>query len=122
MEKFSAMINSILQNPGEGFDVSVTIYNESEFELFYDQTRDKPFNLNAKAYILHINENALAFPDGSELHEVMDVFHQYEYSNNLNPTLRRQWKTGLLIDELVYRLINSGILNKISEEDVDNEE
>lgn len=119
MEKFSVIINSLIQNPGEGFDVSVTIYNESEFELLYDQTRDEPFNLNAKTFILHINENTLSFPGGSELHDVMDVYHQYEYSNNLNATLRRQWKTGLLIDEVVFRLINSGILSKISEEDVD---
>jgi hypothetical protein len=122
MEKFSAMINSIIQNPEEGFDVSVTIYNENEFELLHDVTRNEAFNLNAKTYAIHLNGNALSFPEGSEIHEVMEVFHAYEFSNNLNPKLRRQWKTGSLIDEIAYRIFSSGILDKICEDEVDGEE
>ena len=118
MEKYSANIYSIIQNKEKGFDITVTIYNENEFELLYDQNRDNPFDLNAKTYIININENELSFPGDSEIHEAMEVVHEYEYSNNLNPKLRRLWKTASLIDEIAFRLINSGVLSKISEDEL----
>ena len=118
MEKYSANIYSIIQNKEKGFDITVTIYNENEFELLYDQNRDNPFDLNAKTYIININENELSFPEDSEIHEAMEVVHEYEYSNNLNPKLRRLWKTASLIDEIAFRLINSGVLTKISEDEI----
>jgi len=122
MEKYSANIYSIIQNKEKGFDVTVTIYNENEFELLHDQNRDNPFDLNAKTYIININENVLSFPEDSEIHEAMDVVHEYEYSNNLNPKLRRLWKTASLIDEIAYRLINSGVLTKISEDELSEDD
>ena len=122
MEKYSANIYSIIQNKEKGFDITVTIYNENEFELLYDQNRDNPFDLNAKTYIININENVLSFPEDSEIHEAMDVVHEYEYSNNLNPKLRRLWKTASLIDEIAYRLINSGVLTKISEDELSEDD
>ncbi len=122
MEKYSAHINSIVQNSEQGYEIKITIYNEGEFELLFDKTRDKQFNLNAKTYILHINGNTMSFPSGDEINEIMDVYHEYEFSNNLNPTLRRQWKTGNLVDEIAYRLISSGILCKISEDDINNDD
>ena len=122
MEKYSANIYSIVQNKEKGFDVTVTIYNENEFELLHDQNRDNPFDLNAKTYIININENELSFPGDSELHEAMEVAHEYEYSNNLNPKLRRLWKTASLIDEIAYRLINSGVLTKISEDELSEDD
>lgn len=122
MEKYSANIYSIIQNKEKGFDITVTIYNENEFELLHDENRDNPFDLNAKTYIINIDENELSFPQGSEIHEAMEVLHEYEYSNNLNPKLRRLWKTAALIDEIAFRLINSGILTKISEDDLSDDD
>lgn len=94
MEKYSANIFRIIQNKEKGFDVTVTIYNENEFELLHDQNRENPFDLNAKTYIININENELSFPVDSEIHEAMEIVHEYEYSNNLNPKLRRLWKNS----------------------------
>lgn len=41
----------------------------------------------------------------------MDVIHAYEYDDNLNPTLRRMWKTACLADKLGGRLFSSELLD-----------
>lgn len=122
MEKYSANINSIIQNKKLGYDITLTIYNESEFELLHDKDRENRFDLNAKTYTININENELSFPEDSEIHEAMEVLHEYEYSNNLNSKLRRLWKTASLIDEIAYRLINSCVLTKISEDELSEDD
>lgn len=122
MEKYSASINSIIQNKELGYDITLTIYNESEFELLHDKDRENRFNINAKTYTININENELSFPGGSEIHEAMEVLHEYEYPNNLNPKLRRLWKTASLIDEIAFRLINSGVLTKIPEDELSEDD
>jgi hypothetical protein len=38
------------------------------------------------------------------LQKAFDVHHQYEYSDDLNPTLRRQWRTACLADHIVNSL------------------
>ena len=122
MEKYSASINSIIQNKELGYDITLTIYNESEFELLHDKDRENRFDINAKTYTININENELSFPGGSEIHEAMEVLHEYEYPYNLNPKLRRLWKTASLIDEIAFRLINSGVLTKISEDELSEDD
>jgi hypothetical protein len=42
-----------------------------------------------------------------DLQEVFDVYHRFEYDNNLNPTLRRQWRTAALADQIVSCLFES---------------
>jgi hypothetical protein len=41
------------------------------------------------------------------LQEAFDVYHRFEYDNDLNPTLRRQWRTAALADQIVSCLFES---------------
>ncbi|MDX9694650.1 MAG: hypothetical protein RBT49_02565 [Bacteroidales bacterium] len=118
MEKFSARIKCIVPNPDKGFDVTITVCNESEFDLLLDKTRDNTFIVKDKTYTFTINGNEMNHPGNCEINEIMNVYHKYEFSDNLNPTLRRMWKTGSLIDNIVYKLINTGILRKINENEI----
>jgi hypothetical protein len=43
----------------------------------------------------------------SDLQEAFDVYHQFEYDNDLNPTLRRQWRTAALADQIVSCLFDA---------------
>ena len=45
-----------------------------------------------------------------DLQECFDVHHKYEYSDGLNPRLRRQWKTASLMDGIVDLLFKSRLL------------
>ena len=49
-------------------------------------------------------------PD-DDLSECMDVYHEYEYDDGLNPALRRQWKTGSLADAIASRTFESSLLD-----------
>ena len=45
-----------------------------------------------------------------DLQEAFDVYHRFEYDNDLNPTLRRQWRTAALADQIVSCLLDSHAL------------
>jgi hypothetical protein len=47
------------------------------------------------------------------LQKAFDVHHQYEYSDDLNPTLRRQWRTACLADHIVNSLFQSAALRRL---------
>jgi hypothetical protein len=44
----------------------------------------------------------------------MDTFDTYETPDNLNPALRRQWLTGLIIDGFSSKLIKNKVLKTYS--------
>ena len=46
-----------------------------------------------------------------DLQEAFDVHHRFEYDDNLNPTLRRQWRTASLADQIVSCLFESRALS-----------
>ncbi|HWO42165.1 MAG TPA: hypothetical protein VNO43_10215 [Candidatus Eisenbacteria bacterium] len=55
-------------------------------------------------------QNRSMTPIGN-LQNAFDVYHRYEYDDNLNPALRRQWKTAFLADQIVSALFESSALN-----------
>lgn len=116
MENFEANIISIFPSPKSGFDVTIKVYNASEFDLILDETRDTPFVFKDETYIVNINGTIMHHLEWWRgVDEVMDVYYKYEFSNNLNPKLRRLWKTGKLIDNIVSKIIFSKILETFGE-------
>ena len=76
--------------------------NNETLELINDYT----FIINPRKYSMT--------PNTMELSKCFDVFHEHEYCNNLNPTLRRKWKTADIVDKLTsYFFENTYFKNKI---------
>lgn len=119
METFTGYIKKIDINPNRGFDVTICIYNSEEINEVLNFENNSEFNLHSQEYIITITNNTMAPSKNNELEECMEVYHKYEYTDSLNPVLRRQWKTGLLIDNFAYKIITSGILNKMTSEEIE---
>jgi hypothetical protein len=122
MENFIGKVQSINPNFHKGFDVVIIIYNENQLDLILDINRDTPFTINEFEYKILIYNNEMSHPDCESLNEIMEVYHKYEYSDNLNATLRRQWKIAQLIDNIAYKIISFGILKNFSNKSLENEE
>jgi hypothetical protein len=46
-----------------------------------------------------------------EFERCMEVYSEYEFCDNLNPRLQRQWYTAWFADQLIDNLINTGLLS-----------
>lgn len=61
-------------------------------------------------YRLEIDLEERAMTPKDDLQDCFDVHHRFEYSDGLNPRLRRQWKTASLVDGVVDLLFSSRLL------------
>lgn len=59
-------------------------------------------------YSLELDPGDRSMKPIGTLQEAFDVYHRFEYDNDLNPTLRRQWRTAALADQIVSCLFKSG--------------
>lgn len=74
-------------------------------------------------YAMHIDAESGTMAPEDELVECLDVYHEHETCEDLNPALRRLWKTARVADEIASRLLQSGALSLIrTDERADDEE
>ena len=60
--------------------------------------------------VVSVSENSRTTIPDDDFEEGMEVLHAHEYRENLNPTLRRKWKTAYLADTVAARIFSSGLL------------
>jgi len=70
-------------------------------------------------YALVVDPDASSMAPDGELEECFEAYHAHEYDEGLNPTLRRQWKTARIADEIASRLLSSGALAVIAADEPD---
>lgn len=109
-EMIGRIINVNIDERSADNTITLAVSPVNEVELYSD-TDDNKNNIHMRIYTMTIskdNEGYSMMPD-DELEECMEILHEYEYSDNLNPTLRRKWKTATIADNIAYSLFTSNI-------------
>jgi hypothetical protein len=93
MEQMEARVESIHRVASDRYIVTVSVSTGSppEESLWRDQ----------RLYRLEIDLEESTMTPKDDLQDYFDVYHRFEYSDGLNPRLRRQWKTASLVDGIV---------------------
>jgi hypothetical protein len=102
MEKLEARLESIQRVTGDRYLVTVWVSTcwPPEESVWRDE----------RLYRLEIELEGTAMTPKDDLQDCFDVHHRFEYSDGLNPRLRRQWKTASLIDGIVDIIFKSRLL------------
>ncbi len=89
-------------------------------EIYNGQRNSITIHENIYSMIIRRNAEEFDMEPDDRLGECMEVYHEFEYNDNLNPTHRRKWKTAYLADNITNCLIQRNILSLwYSEEDYD---
>jgi hypothetical protein len=102
MEQLEARLESVQRVTGDRYIVAVsvsTLWPQEEYVW-----RDE------RLYRLEIDLEGSAMTPKDDLQDCFDVHHRFEYSDGLNPRLRRQWKTASLVDGIVDIVFKSRLL------------
>lgn len=102
MEQLEARLESIQRVDGDLYLVTISVSTDLPREAF-----GRP---DQRFYRLEIDVDGSTMTPKEDLQECFDVHHKFEYSDGLNPRLRRQWKTASLIDGIVDLLFKSHLL------------
>ena len=109
MDIYSSRIKKIEYLSESNYKVEINITNISEIDkILVFEDDEANFILHGYNYEFIIENNAMQ-PLG-EANECMEVFHQNEICENLNPTLRRQWAVASIIVDIAGNLITNTIL------------
>ena len=109
MEQLEARLESIQRVDGDLYLATISVSTDSPHADF-----KRP---DHRLYRLEIDVDGRAMTPKDELQECFDVHHEFEYSDGLNPKLRRQWKTASLIDGIVDILFKSHLLQPMGIEE-----
>ena len=117
MEEYLGLLRGVtLTDVGElKYKVVFSLIPGSEIAMSEEYEEGRRKNepvLHEEFYTFYIQDNSM-HPFG-ELEDCMDLYSKYEYCDNLNPKLRKQWKVGNIADNLAYNLIQSGILTPLT--------
>lgn len=102
MEQFAGQVRSITGQADGDYRVEILVL------------RTHPEGGKPVSYTLTLNAESKSIVPEDELAGCFDVFHENEEPDGLNPTLRRQWTTARIVDEMVSRLFSSNALVAIS--------
>jgi hypothetical protein len=112
---YVAQVAHIVQtdNPEE-YSVRLVVNSQQEIALLQEaiaQGSEQPI-IHSYVYdmVVSVSTEGNSMTPDDELEACMEVLHEYEYDDNLNPTLRRKWKTAYLADNITERIFSSGLL------------
>lgn len=63
-----------------------------------------------RLYRMEVDVEESTMTPKDDLQKCFEVYHRFEFSDGLNPRLRRQWKTASLVDGIVDILFKSHLL------------
>ncbi|MFW5776601.1 MAG: hypothetical protein ACOCZB_04860 [Spirochaetota bacterium] len=99
--------------PGE-YSVRFTVVSAHEIQAVQEATdkNKEPPVVHAHTYdmVISLSGGDRSMMPDDDLEECMEVYHEHEHVENLNPSLRRMWKTAYIADNITATLFNSGVL------------
>jgi hypothetical protein len=99
-----------------------TVEGEDGLRIVIAVTKIGPGGVPPQLYVMSIDADGGSMSPEDELSECFDVFHEHEVCDDLNPTLRRLWKTARIADEIASRLLQSGALALVRTDETSDEE
>lgn len=132
MEEFEFRITNIKIITPDEIEISINVWDINEattiLENLTDENESKEKIMRVEKYNFTICPISYTMEpyEKCELEECFDIYSKYEYSDNLNPRLRRQWKTANIVDNLTSYFFKQDyfknkIYNKLSVDDIDKE-
>ena len=133
MEDLTLKITNIKIISPDEIEISINVWDENDITKILEnltaeiETPQKILRTNNYSFTINALSNSMeTFPE-SEIEKCFEVYHENEYSDNLNPELRRQWKTASLVDNLTNKLLveeyfKNEIYGSLKIEDLDKEQ
>ena len=116
MEQLEFKITNIKLISQDEVKISISIWDKSEVNTVLENVAHVDNEIRKSLNTMHFDFTILPltyrmqpFNEG-ELHDSFEVYGKHEYSDKLNPTLRRQWKTTNIIDNLTSFFLTTTIL------------
>ena len=97
--------------------ISVSIWDKDEVATLLENSSIIAHDIRKSLNTMHFDftisplTHKMTLCSECELQDYFAVYGKYEYSDNLNPTLRRQWKTANIIDNLTSYFFDQGYFN-----------
>ncbi|MEI6596009.1 MAG: hypothetical protein WCO28_10640 [Bacteroidota bacterium] len=108
MEELRLKITNIKIKSPDEIEISINVWDENDvttiLENLTDEIETPQKFLRSNNYSFLISPLSYALEPLNELEECLDIYHENESFENLNPKLRRQWKTANLVDSLTHKL------------------
>lgn len=77
---------------------------------------------NFYSFTIRPTEDGFSVDPEDSLNDCFQVYHQYEYVDNLEPRLRRLWKSAYLTNQMVQTLVNAHVFDFVSSVPHDEQE
>lgn len=128
MEQLEFKITNIKLISQDEVSVSICIWDRNEVNTLLENVAHVDNEIRKSLNTMHYDftisplSHRMTHREG-QLQDFFEVYNKYEYSDNLNPTLRRQWKTANIIDSLTAYLFdqdyfNSKIFQRLTIDDI----
>ena len=117
MEQLEFKITNIKLISQDEIKISVSIWDRNEVNTILENVThvDNEMGKSLKTmhydFTIYPSTHRMTLCSECELQDYFEVYGKYEYSDNLNPTLRRQWKTANIIDNLTSYFFDQGYFN-----------
>ncbi len=106
MEKLEFKITNIKVITEDEMEISINVWDKEEVTTILDNLSNenelgkKSIKIANYSFTISPLTYAMSHCKECELEECFSIYNQYEYFENLNPRLRRQWKTANIVDNL----------------------
>lgn len=106
MEEFEFRITNIKIITPDEIEISINVWDKNQVTIILENLSDEK---DSKEKIMRVDSYSFTICPISytmepckkcELEECFDIYHKYEYSDNLSPSLRRHWKVANIVDNL----------------------
>lgn len=113
---YVAQVTHVVQtDEPQEYSVRLVVNSKEEVDLLREAVEEGAERPVVHAYVydmtVTVSEEGNSMAPDNDLAACMEVFHEHGYDDNLNPALRRKWKTAYLADAIAARLISSGLLD-----------
>ena len=106
MEELEFRITNIKIITEDEIEISINVWDKEEVTTILENLSNE--NESSEKAMMVANYSFTICPltytmthcKECELEECFSIYNKYEYSENLNPRLRRQWKTANIVDNL----------------------
>ena len=130
MEEFEFRIVNIKVVNSDEIEITINIWDKGEITIILEnlteegeekviKSKNHTFTISPISYTMQPCKE-------SELEECFSIYHKMEYSDNLNPRLRRQWLTANIVDKLTALFFKEGyfknkIFTNLTVDDIEDE-
>ena len=119
MEELQFRITNIKIITEDEIEITINVWDKNEITTILenlsteDETNEKIMKVKSYSFTICPITYTMTHCEECELEECFGVYSKYEDSDNLNPRLRRQWKTANIVDNLTSLFFKRNYFKKL---------